>query len=171
MLRLLTSAAVAFCFCTAAAISAQAASRGVSNAALAQAARNATLDQIDAFRNHCGDARRVEDWLKHVIGDTAKSIRSSGGRCHLVNQLNPLDAGTSWCGQAVIRPKRGKDAATIEVFFEKTDHGKPGVPFAFRAMAPTKDGPDYMRETYGFEVNWKQLYVPGYQPPVNQDCD
>ena len=150
---------------------AQAASRGVSNSALAQAARDATLAQIDDFRNHCGDARRVEDWLKDVVGDTAKSIRWSGGRCQLVNQLNPLDAGTNWCGQAVITPKSGKDKATIEVFFEKPQHGKPGTPFAFRAIAPTKDGPDYMRETYGFEVNWKQMHLPGYQPPANQDCD
>jgi hypothetical protein len=153
------------------ACAAQAAERGVSNAALARAARDATLAQIDDFRNHCGDQRRVEDWLKDVVGDTAKSIRWSGDRCQLINLLNPLDGGTKWCGQAVVVPKRGKDEATIEVFFEKPEHGKPGTPFAFRAMAPTKDGPDYMRETYAFEINWKMLHRHAYEPPANQDCD
>ena len=152
------------------AFSVHAADRGVSNAALARAAREARLDQIDDFRNRCHDGRRVEDWLKEVVGGTAKSVRWSGGRCQLVNKLNPLDGGTDWCGQAVIAPKHGKDA-TIEVFFEKPVHGRPGVPFAFRAIADTKDGPDYMRETYAFEVNWKQMHVPGYTPPSNQDCD
>ncbi len=147
-----------------------AADRGVSNAALAPAARAARLEQIDDFRKHCGDSRNVEQWLKDVVGDTAKSIRWSGGRCQLVNTLNPLDAGTPWCGQAEIAPKRGKPA-TIEVFFEKPARGKPGVPFAFRAIADTKAGPDYMRETYAFEVNWKEMHVPGFRPPDNQDCD
>jgi hypothetical protein len=147
------------------------AERGVANSALAQAARDARLDQIDAFRKQCGDDRRVADWLKDVVGDTAKSIQWSGGRCRLTNKLNPLDGGTNWCGQAVITLKRGQHKATIEVFFEKPAHGKAGVPFAFRAIADTKDGPDYMRETFGFEVNWKQMHVPGYVPPSNQDCD
>ena len=115
-------------------------------------------------------ARRVEEWLKDVVSDTAKPIRWSGGRCQLVNDLNPLDAGTNWCGQAVITPKSGKDA-TIEVFFEKPAKGMRGVPFAFRAVADTKDGPDYMRETYAFEVNWKQMHVSGFALPANQDCD
>lgn len=150
---------------------AAAAERGVSDAALAQAARDARLDQIDDFRNHCGDNRRVEDWLKEVVGDTAKSIRWSGGSCQLVDKSNPLDSGTNWCGQAVTATKRGKQDATIEVFFEKPEDGKPGVPFAFRALAETKDGPDYMRETYAFEVNWKQMHEPGFEPPANQDCD
>jgi hypothetical protein len=132
-----------------------AAERGVTNSALAQAAREARLDQIDGFRKQCGDSRRVADWLNDVVGESAKSIRWSGGRCRLTNKLNPLDGGTNWCGQAVITPKRGRHAATIEVFFEKPAHGRPGVPFAFRAIADSKDGPDYMRETFGFEVNWK----------------
>jgi len=147
-----------------------AAGRGVSNAALAQAAREARLDQIDDFRKQCGDTRRVEDWLKDVVADTAKSIAWWGGRCLLVTPQNPLDAGSGWCGQATITPRQGKPA-TIEVFFEKPVKGKPGAPFAFRAVADTKDGLDYMRETLPFAMNWKQMHVPGYQPPDNQDCD
>jgi hypothetical protein len=150
---------------------ASAAKRGDSNPALAQAARDARLDQIDDFRKQCGDKRRVEDWLKDVLGDSAKSIRWSGGRCQLTNESNPLDAGANWCGQALIAPKHGKSQATIEVYFEEPEAGKPAVPFAFRALAETKDGPDYMRETYAFEMNWKQMQVPGFEPPANQDCD
>ena len=116
----------------------------------------------------CGDSRSVERWLKDVVGDTAKSIRWSGGRCQLINKLNPLDGGTAWCGQAVVAPKHGK-SATIEVFFEKPARGKPGVPFAFRAVADTKTRP--MRETYAFEVNWKLMHVAGFKLPANQDCD
>lgn len=142
----------------------------VSNAAQGQAAREARLDQIDDFRKRCGDTRRAENWLKDVIGDTAKSIAWSGGRRQLVNPQNPLDAGSGSCGQAVIAPRQGKPA-TIEVFFEKPVKGGPGAPSAFRAIADTKDGPDYMRETFAFAVNWKQMHVPGYQPPDNQDCD
>ena len=102
-----------------------------------------------------------------MVGDSAKSIRWSGGRCRLTNTRNPLDGGTNWCGQAVITPQRGQHAATIEVFFEQPAHGRPGVPFAFRAIADTKDGPDTMRETFAFAVNWKQMHVPGYVPPGN----
>lgn len=148
-----------------------AAERGVSNSALAQAARDARLDQIDDFRKQCGDSRRVEDWLNDVVGDSATSIRWSGGRCQLTNQQNPLDAGTNWCGHAVITPRHDRHKATIEVFFERPAGGRPGAPFAFRAIAVTKDGPDTMRETFAFEVNWKQLHLPGYVPPGNQDCD
>ena len=150
-------------------IAASAADRGVSNDALRRAAQAARLDQIDDFRRQCGDSRSVEQWLKDIVGDSARSIRWSGGRCQLVNRLNPLDAGTKWCGHAVIAPKQGK-TATVEVFFEKPLKGKPGEPFAFRAIAETKDGPDYMRETYAFEVNWKEMHVRGYRPPANQDC-
>ena len=122
---------------------------------------------LGAFHQRWLDFRT---WLKDVVGDTAKSIAWSGGRCQLVNKLNPLDAGSNWCGQAMITPKRGRPA-TVEVFFEKPGEGKPGAPFAFRAVADTKDGPDYMRETFAFEVNWKEMHVPGYRPPADQDCD
>jgi hypothetical protein len=50
-------------------------------------------------------------------------------------------------------------------------HGKPGAPFSFRAVADTKDGPDYMRDTYVFEVNWKEMRLPSYKAPANQACD
>ena len=83
----------------------------------------------------------------------------------------PPDSGSNWCGQAVIGLKRGKPDATDEVFFEKPEDGKPGAPYAFRALAETKDGPDYIRETYAFELNWKQMHVPGFEQPPHQDCN
>ncbi len=150
---------------------AHAAERDALNAALAQAARDTRLDQIDDDRKGCGDSRRVEDWLNAVVGDLAKSIRWTGGRCQLVDKTYPPDSGTNWCGQAAIGLKRGKPDATVEVFFEKPEDGKPGAPYAFRALAETKDGPDYIRETYAFELNWKQMHVPGFEPPPNQDCN
>lgn len=81
-----------------------------------------------------------------------------------------FDRGRDWCRQATVTPKRGH-VATIEVFFEKPEDGKPGAAFAFRAVADTKAGPDYMRGTCAFEANWKDLQVPGFEIPANQDCD
>jgi hypothetical protein len=150
------------------ATAADAAGRGVTDKALAQAARDARLDQIDDRRNACKDKRRVEDWLKTVVGEAAESIRWKGGACTLVIPENPMDAGSPWCGRAEIAPKKGGDNAVIEVFFEKPAHGKPGEPFAFRASMVTKDGPDYMRNTLSFENSWREMYSPQSQPP---DCN
>jgi hypothetical protein len=150
------------------ATAADATDRGVTDNALAQAARDAKLDQIDDRRNECKDKRRVEDWLKTVVGAAAKSIRWKGGACTLVIPENPIDAGSPWCGRAEIAPKNSGDNAVIEVFFEKPVRDKPGEPFAFRASMMTKDGPDYMRSTLSFENNWREMYSPLSQPPV---CD
>ena len=147
------------------------AAEGVSNQALAKAAQDTRLDQIDDFRKHCEDERKVGDWLKEVLADTSAKVRWAGGRCVLVNNINPLDGGTKWCGRAEIAQKGAKRPATIEVFFEKPQGGKPGTPFAFRAEMVTADGPDYMRETYAFEVNWKRKHWKNYEPPSGQDCD
>ncbi len=142
-----------------------------STPALAQAAQAARLDQIDDFRKSCDDNRTVAEWLKDVLGGGTVAVKWSGGKCRLVNPQNPLDAGGGYCGHADITAKGDTHKAAIEVFFEKSRHGKPGAPFAFRATMFTKDGWDYMRETYAFEVNWKQKFLPGYELPANQDCD
>ncbi|MBI1203155.1 MAG: hypothetical protein GC182_11650 [Rhodopseudomonas sp.] len=134
---------------------------------LAQAARDARLDQIDSLNEKCGDRRRVEDWLKQLVEDAGRSVRWSGGRCQIVNKLNPIDAGTGWCGRAAITPKAG-GIATIEVFFERGENGKPGRPFAFRG---TPNGPEFVRHPVDFERAWKALHVPGYSPPADSDCD
>jgi hypothetical protein len=149
---------------------ATAADRGVSDAALAQAARDARLDQIDDARRQCQDRRRVEDWLKAVVGASARSIRWQGGACTLVIPQNPMDQGSAWCGGAEIAPKFGDEPVVIEVFFEKPSAGKPGIPFAFRAGMVTKDGPDYVRDTFSFENGWRELHGSS-PPPARRDCD
>ena len=152
---------------------ADAAPRRVSPAALIAAAQAATISEVDYTRADCGDKRRVADWLESVVGANAKSVKWSARRCQLVNKLNPNDAGTgSACAQAVITPKQGKEQATIEVYFDSPRNGRPGKPFAFRAVVRTKDGWDYMRDTEAFEVNWGETYVPGYKAPErNGTCD
>jgi len=94
-----------------------------------------------------------------------------GGACELVNKDNPIDAGTDWCARAEIAPKRGGESAKIEVFFEAPKQGRPGAPFAFRAIVKIKDGWDYMRDTSAFAANWRETYAPGDPAPAPyKDC-
>jgi hypothetical protein len=131
----------------------------VSPAALIAAAKAATLARVDYSREACRETPQVGLWLETVVRSAAKTITWSGGRCRLINEHNPLDAGTRWCAQAEIKPKRGGEPATIEVYFEAPRRGRPGAAFAFRAVVHTKDGWDYMRETRAFEDNWRETYA------------
>jgi hypothetical protein len=144
--------------------------RDVSPRDLIAAAKGAELSQIDYTLQDCRDTRKVEDWLAGVLGDTAKSVRWAGGRCVLARKERARDAGTKWCAHAVITPKHGKPA-TIEVYFEQPVQGKPGVPFAFRALVDTNEGSDYVRETWAFEAGWKETHVPGYSSRGFQGCE
>lgn len=165
ILRFLLGGAMAICASCAYA-------RDVSPTSLIRAAKAATVSQVDYQRRDCNDRRSIERWLSEVVGDSAKSVRWYGGKCVLAIRDRPRDAGTKWCAHAVIVPKSGKRSATVEIYFEKTSVGKPGEPFAFRAIADTKDGFDYMRETRSFEIGWRETYVPNYQPPESGDvCD
>src|SRR5581483_1039892 len=147
------------------------AAKGVADRLLARAAREATLDQIDSFRKDCKDNRTVEEWLTDTLGDTAGKVTWRGGKCVLVIPISPLDSGTPWCGRAEFDAKKDRAPGMIEVFFENPVKGKPGKPFAFRATMKTKDGDDYMRATYDFQVSWKEKYRDGYKVPANQDCN
>lgn len=133
----------------------------VSSRDLIAAGTAAKLSQIDQMRRDCGDDRSVAAWLKDVLGDSAKRITWSGGVCRLTNKQNPIDAGGGVCAQAEITPKSGRDNATIEIYFDAPVRGRPGAPFAFRAVVHTKDGWDYMRETSAFAVNWRETYAAG----------
>jgi hypothetical protein len=146
--------------------SAGARSARVSAKDLVAAAKTATISQVDYTQKDCNDDRSVEVWLKEVVGTTAKSIRWNGGKCVLAIKERTRDAGTDWCAHAVITPKRGKPA-TIEIYFEEPKNGKLGEPFAFRSSVDTKQGWDYSRETWAFEINWKETHVPGYKAPEN----
>jgi len=151
--------------------SAASAAREIAPEVLIAAAKRATLSQIDYTRSDCHDDRSVEAWLTSVAGKSARSIKWAGGACELVNKDNPIDAGTGWCARAEIAPKRGGDSAKIEVFFEAPKQGRPGAPFAFRAIVKAKDGWDYMRDTSAFAANWREAYAPEEPPPAPyKDC-
>ena len=146
--------------------------RGVSDAALIEAAKHAMLSEIDYGRELCDGDRSVETWVKDVTGETAQTIEWYGGACDLANDLNPLDAGSDWCGGAVITPKgHPQEQATIEVYFEKPVRGRPGKAYAFRGMNFDVDGPDYKRDWPSFEYGYRQKYQKGFQAPDPGDCD
>ena len=150
----------------------KAAARGVSNAALAEAAKRAMLSEIDYGRELCDGDRDVETWLKDVVGDTAATIQWRGGKCELTNELNPLDAGSDWCGGATIVPKgHAKEPAAIEIYFEKPVNGKPGKAYAFRGENYDVDGLDYKRDFPSFEYGYRQKYENGFVWPEVGDCD
>ena len=139
---------------------------------LIAAGKAATIGQIDYRRADCGDDRRFEPWLKSIVGESAKAITWSAGRCKLVNKLNPIDRGGGLCARAAIAPRRGRDNATVEIYFERGQRGVPGKPFAFRASVHTKDGWDYMRDTSAFATNWRETYAPDSPvPEPYKDCD
>jgi hypothetical protein len=145
---------------------------GVSQQVLAEAAKHTMLSEINYDRELCGDDRSVETWLKDVVGDTAADIRWRGGACELTTDLNPLDAGSAWCGGATIVPKgHPNEPAEIEVYFEKPVNGKPGKAYAFRAVNYDIDGLDYKRFFPDFEYGYRQRYQRGFKPPETQDCD
>jgi hypothetical protein len=149
---------------------ANAASRGVKSADLIKAAKAARLSDIDYTREQCKDHRSVEEWLHSALGNAARSIKWTGGACKLANRQNPRDAGTKWCAQAAIMPKKGGPPAMIEIYFEAPKGGRPGKAFAFRALVHTKAGPDSMRETAAFEANWGETHIPRYKAPEDGGC-
>jgi hypothetical protein len=145
---------------------------GVSSAALIAAAKRAMLSAINYDRELCDADRDVETWLKDVVGDSAASIEWYGGKCELTNELNPLDAGSDWCGGATIIPKgHPKEPAAIEIYFEKPAGGKPGKAYAFRGVNYDVDGLDYKRDWPSFEYGYRQKYQKDFQPPEAGDCD
>jgi hypothetical protein len=147
----------------AAAASRHPAARAVSDAALAAAGRQARLKDIDYNETHCDADLTVEAWLRTLVGRHARAIAWSGGRCVLINARNPLDSGSDWCAQATVtlaHPERRDDRATVEVYFEKPVHGRPGVPYAFRGLMATRDGPDYTRFRKDFEAEWIERFGP-----------
>ena len=41
------------------------------------------ISEVDYARRDCGDDRTIEEWLKQIVGERAKSIRWAGGKCLL----------------------------------------------------------------------------------------
>jgi hypothetical protein len=152
--------------------SAKPATRGVTDSALAEAAKRAMLSEIDYGRELCDGDRDIETWLKDVVGETADKVEWRGGACELTNDLNPLDAGSDWCGGATIIPKgHEKEPAAIEVYFEKPVKGNPGKAYAIRAVNYDVDGLDYKRDFLDFEYGYRQKYEKDFVRPEVEDCD
>jgi hypothetical protein len=150
-------------------------SGSVSEAALVAAARKATLRLIDYGHDYCDGAVTVEAWLKALVGKWGRGISWTGGRCMLVNDLRPGIDASSWpyCAQATVRlvhPKDRDDQPVIEIYFEKPDHGRPGVAYAFRGVLVTRDdGPDYIRFRKDFEAEWDERFPPDPENPRCKD--
>jgi len=152
--------------------SAKGSTHRVSSVALIEAAKRAMLSEIDYGRELCDGDRDIETWLKDVTGETAASIEWRGGKCELTNELNPLDAGSDWCGGAKIVPKgHAKEPAAIEIYFEKPVNGNPGKAYAFRGENYDVDGLDYKRDFPSFEYGYRQKYEKGFVWPEVGDCD
>lgn len=146
----------------------------VSPGALATAARHTRLSDIDPNEGMCRRDRTVERWLRDLTGLPAAAFHWSGGRCQLRRE-GALDAGGHWCGQVRIdaRGRRhAKDSPTVEVYFERPRHGRPGKPYAFRGEMLVDDQLDYTRFPGDFEADWAARYpaldsaaLPGRCPP------
>ena len=147
--------------------------QSISNAALANAGRQATLKMIDYGSTYCDGASTVEAWLKALVGPQARSITWSGGQCVLVNDMRPGIDASSWpyCAQATItlvHPKDRGDRPLVEIYLEKPSHGRPGAAYAFRSLMMTRDdGDDYGRFRKDFEALWDERFPPG---PGAQRC-
>jgi len=146
----------------------------VSNAALATAGKLATLSLIDYGSKYCDGAMTVEAWLKTLVGEQARRIDWTGGKCVLVNDMRPGIDASSWpyCAQAtvtLVHPKDKDDTPVIEIYFEKPAHGRPGKAYAFRAAMETKDGPDYIRFRKDFEAAWNERFPQLATPRCNDD--
>src|ERR1700761_1142924 len=81
---------------------AAAATHRVSNAALIAAAKAAPLRLIDAEEAYCDGDTPIGAWLKALTAGEARRVSWSAGKCELVNDLNPLDAGGGYCAQATL---------------------------------------------------------------------
>ena len=139
------------------------AAEGISDAALAEAARSARLADFDWNEEQCRRERTMEAWLAELGRDRVASVDWYGGACRLVNDVNPLDGGSDWCGGAEIRlktPLSADDVPMIEVYFERPVDGRVAAPYAFRGLLLTPDGEDYTRFSAHFEYGWESRF-PG----------
>lgn len=164
--------AVAFVSALAASTSAAGSPHPVSHAALIAAAEAAPLRLIDALETYCDGETSVGAWLKALTAGEARRIDWTAGRCELVNDLNPLDAGGRYCAQATLtlaHPKNRRDKPEIEIYLEDPKGGTPGAAYAFRAMFDSADGPDYVRFRKDFEAAWRGRFKDAAPPACTDD--
>lgn len=139
------------------------AAEGISDAALAEAARTARLADFDWNDEQCRRERTVEQWLAELGRDAVASVTWYGGACRLTNDVNPLDGGSDWCGGAEIHlkaPLSADDVPVIEVYFERPVDGRVAAPYAFRGLMLVDGGEDYTRFSAHFEYDWESRF-PG----------
>jgi hypothetical protein len=142
------------------------------DAMLIAAAKAAPLKLIDALETYCDGETSIGDWLKALTASEARRIAWTAGRCELVNNLNPLDEGGSYCAQATLtlrHPKNRRDRPEIEIYLEDPKDGKPGAIYAFRAMFDGNDGPDYIRFRMDFESEWRERFKDAPPPACTDD--
>jgi hypothetical protein len=141
------------------------------HATLIAAAQQAPVRDIDYGQDLCDGDMTVEAWLKSLVGDKARGITWTAGKCELVNMRNGIDAADwPYCVQATItlfHPIAKNDRPVIEIYLEKPDHGRPGKAYAFRSIMLAKDGGDYEREREGFAGDWASRFP---LPADAQDC-
>jgi hypothetical protein len=145
--------------------------RGVPVAALIAAAKSAHLMAIDALETYCDGDTSIGDWLTALTAPETRAIAWTAGKCDLVNSLNPMDSGGTYCAQATLtlkHPTGRDDLPEIEIYLEDPKHGRPGEVYAFRAVFNTVDGPDYIRFRKDFEADWRARFADA-PPPACED--
>ncbi|HVN00531.1 MAG TPA: hypothetical protein VMT68_09975 [Caulobacteraceae bacterium] len=145
---------------------------GIANAALIAAAKSAPLKLIDALETFCDGDTPIAEWLQELTGPLALKTVWTAGKCKLVNDLNPLDAGGRFCVQATLtlrHPKNRRDTPEIEIYLDDPKHGRPGPVYAFRAWFDSADGPDYIRFRKDFESEWRDRFKDAPAPKCTDD--
>ena len=145
---------------------------GFPDSRLIAAAKSAPLRLIDSLETYCDGETSIAVWLKALTAGKVRRIAWTAGPCELVNNINPLDAGGSYCVQATItlaHPKDRHDTPEIEIYLEDPKRGKPGDVYAFRASFDSVDGPDYIRFRKDFENEWRARFKDAAPPPCTDN--
>jgi len=145
--------------------------RGVSRAAMIEAVKTSTLKPIDYFEVYCDADTTIGEWLEQLTSTEASAVDWTAGRCELVNKLNPIDSGGSYCVQATIRlkhPTSKDDTPELEFYLEAPKGGKPGEVYAFRDVFVTEGDLDYERERHAFQQQWRERF-PNAPPAPCED--
>jgi hypothetical protein len=145
---------------------------GFPNAKLIAAAKSAPLKLIDALEVYCDADTPIATWLTQLTAREARAIDWGAGKCELVNDLNPLDAGGDYCVQATLtlkHPKNRQDTPAIEIYLEKPKSGKAGEVYAFRASFDSVEGPDYIRFRKDFDAEWRERFKDTQAPACTDE--
>jgi hypothetical protein len=146
--------------------------RGVSRLAMIEAVKTSPLKPIDYFEIYCDGDTTIGEWLQQLTSTEAKRVDWTAGRCELVNKLNPIDSGGSYCVQATIRlkhPTSKDDTPQLEFYLEAPKGGKPGEVYAFRDVFVTEGDLDYERERHAFQQQWRERFPNAPAPPCTDE--